>query len=76
VSGIGGVFATPIINQPEVAILGLHKITKKPVVIDNQMAIRDMTDLLVSFDHWVLDGTMAAEFMNVMKQYLEDQVTP
>jgi len=72
VGGIGGVFATPIINYPEVAILGVHKITKRPVVRENQISIRDMTYLSVSFDHRVLDGAMAAEFMNVIKQYLED----
>jgi 2-oxoglutarate dehydrogenase complex dihydrolipoamide succinyltransferase (E2) component len=72
VGGIGGVFATPIINYPEVAILGVHKITKRPVVKENQIVIRDMTYLSVSFDHRVLDGAMAAEFMNMIKQYLED----
>ena len=72
VGGIGGVFATPIINYPEVAILGVHKITKRPVVKDNQIVIRDMTYFSISFDHRVLDGAMAAEFMNVVKQYLED----
>ncbi len=72
VGGIGGVFATPIINYPEVAILGVHKITKRPVVKDNQVVIREMTYLSVSFDHRVLDGAMAAQFMNVIKQYLED----
>jgi len=72
VGGIGGVFATPIINYPEVAILGVHKITKRPVVKDNQVVIRDMTYLSVSFDHRVLDGAMAAQFMNATKQYLED----
>jgi pyruvate dehydrogenase E2 component (dihydrolipoamide acetyltransferase) len=72
VGGIGGVFATPIINYPEVAILGVHKITKRPVVKDNQVVVRDMIYLSVSFDHRVLDGAMAAEFMNVIKQYLED----
>ena len=72
VGGIGGVFATPIINYPEVAILGLHKIAKRPVVKDNQIVIRDMTYLSLSFDHRVLDGVMAAEFVNVIKEYLED----
>jgi 2-oxoglutarate dehydrogenase complex dihydrolipoamide succinyltransferase (E2) component len=72
VGSIGGVFATPIINYPEMAILGVHKITKRPVVRDNQIVIRDMTYLSVSFDHRVLDGALAAEFMNVIKQYLED----
>ena len=72
VGAIGGVFATPIINYPEVAILGVHKITKRPVVKDNQIVIRDMTYFSVSFDHRVLDGAMAAQFMTVIKQYLED----
>jgi len=72
VGGIGGVFATPIINYPEVAILGLHKITKRPVVEDNQITIRDMTYLSLSFDHRVMDGAMAARFVNAIKQYLED----
>jgi len=72
VGSIGGVFATPIINYPEVAILGVHKITRRPVVRDNQIVIRDMTYLSMSFDHRVLDGALAAEFMNVIKQYLED----
>lgn len=72
VGGIGGVFATPIINYPEVAILGVHKITKRPVVKDDQIVIREMTYLSVSFDHRVLDGAMAARFMSTIKQYLED----
>ena len=72
VGGIGGVFATPIINYPEVGILGVHKITKRPVVKDNQIVIREMTYLSVSFDHRVLDGAMAAQFMNAVKQFLED----
>jgi len=72
VGGIGGVFATPIINYPEVAILGVHKITKRPVVKDNQIVVREMTYLSLSFDHRVLDGAMAAHFVNAIKQYLED----
>lgn len=72
VGAIGGVFATPIINYPEVAILGVHKIAKRPVVKDNQIVIRDMTYFSVSFDHRVLDGAMAAQFMTTIKQYLED----
>jgi pyruvate dehydrogenase E2 component (dihydrolipoamide acetyltransferase) len=72
VGGIGGMFATPIINYPEVAILGVHKITKRPVVKDNQIAVRDMTFISLSFDHRVLDGAMAAHFVNTIKQYLED----
>jgi pyruvate dehydrogenase E2 component (dihydrolipoamide acetyltransferase) len=72
IGGIGGLFATPIINYPEVAILGVHKITKRPIVQEDRIVIRDMTYLSLSFDHRVLDGAMAAEFMNVIKQRLED----
>lgn len=72
VGGVGGIFATPIINYPEVAILGIYKIRKTPVVVDNQIIIRDMSYLSVSFDHRVLDGAMAAEFMSAVKRYLED----
>ncbi|MGP8068499.1 MAG: dihydrolipoamide acetyltransferase family protein [Candidatus Bathyarchaeia archaeon] len=72
VGGIGGMFATPIINYPEVAILGIHKITKRPVVKDSEITIRDMTYLSLSFDHRVLDGAMTARFVNTIKQYLED----
>jgi pyruvate dehydrogenase E2 component (dihydrolipoamide acetyltransferase) len=72
VGGIGGVFATPIVNYPEVAILGVHKITKRPVVKDGQIVIRDMTYLSLSFDHRVLDGAMAARFVTAIKEYLED----
>ncbi len=72
VGGIGGVFATPIINYPEAAILGVHKVTERPVARDLQIQVRHMTYLSLSFDHRVLDGAMAARFMNVIKQYLED----
>jgi pyruvate dehydrogenase E2 component (dihydrolipoamide acetyltransferase) len=72
VGSIGGVFATPIINYPEVGILGVHKITERPVAKDLQIQVRHMTYLSLSFDHRVLDGAMAARFMNVIKQYLED----
>lgn len=72
VGGIGGVFATPIINYPEVGILGVHKIAERPVAKDLQIQVRHMTYLSLSFDHRVLDGAMAARFMNTIKQYLED----
>jgi pyruvate dehydrogenase E2 component (dihydrolipoamide acetyltransferase) len=60
---LGGVFATPIINQPELAILGLHAIKERPVVVDGEIAIRDMMYLSVSFDHRWVDGAEAARFM-------------
>jgi len=72
IGSVGGLFATPIVNWPEVGILGVHKITKRPIVKENQIVIREMTYLSVTFDHRVLDGVMAANFMNAIKQYLED----
>ncbi|SCC90584.1 Lipoamide acyltransferase component of branched-chain alpha-keto acid dehydrogenase complex [Chlamydiales bacterium SCGC AG-110-P3] len=60
--GGGGVYATPIINYPEVAILGVAKIRKQPVVRNDQLAIRDMLNVSWSFDHRIIDGDLAAEF--------------
>ncbi len=61
---LGGVLATPIINYPEVAILGIHKISQKPVVQDGQIVIRDMMHLSITSDHRVVDGSMAARFLH------------
>ncbi len=60
---LGGVFATPIINQPELAIVGLHKIQERPVVRDGEIVIRHMMYLSVSFDHRWIDGAEGARFM-------------
>ncbi len=60
---LGGVFATPIINQPELAIVGLHKIQDRPVVIDGEITVRKMMYLSVSFDHRWIDGAEGARFM-------------
>jgi len=60
---LGGVFATPIINQPELAIVGLHTIKERPVVVDGEIVIRHMMYLSVSFDHRWIDGAEAARFM-------------
>jgi len=60
---LGGVFATPIINQPELAIVGLHKIQEKPVVVDGEIVVRRMMYLSVSFDHRWIDGAQGARFM-------------
>ena len=61
---LGGVFATPIINQPELAIVGLHKIQERPVVRDGEIVIRHMMYLSVSFDHRWIDGAEGARFMS------------
>ena len=72
---IGGLFATPIVNHPEVAILGIMKIQKRPVVKDGAVQIRDMANLVLSFDHRVVDGAEAAHFLNTLIKYLENPRT-
>ena len=62
---------TPIINLPEAGILGVGRIIKKPAVVDDQIMIRHMMYLSLSFDHRIIDGAPAAEFLRTIKQYLE-----
>ena len=69
---LGGMFATPIINYPEVAIVGIHKIEPRPVVRNGQIVIREMMYLSLSFDHRVVDGAVGAEFCAYVKQFLEN----
>ncbi len=64
--------ATPIINYPEVAILGIHKNSQKPVVQDGQIVIRDMMHLSITSDHRVVDGSMAAQFLHHIIPAIED----
>lgn len=72
---IGGLFATPIVNVPEVAILGILKLQKRPVVKDGAVVVRDMCNLVLSFDHRVNDGAEAAQFMNTIIKHLENPRT-
>jgi 2-oxoglutarate dehydrogenase complex dihydrolipoamide succinyltransferase (E2) component len=72
VGAIGGLFATPIVNPPEVAILGLHKIAKRPVVRDGKIEVRDTTYLSLSFDHRVVDGAYAARFTSRVIETIQD----
>lgn len=72
VGSLGGIFATPIINYPETAILAVGKIIDKPVVIKNKIKIRKTLPLSLSFDHRVIDGAEAARFMNKLIEHLED----
>ena len=71
VGNIGGRFATPIINHPEVAILGVNQIHDRPMVIDGQIVARKMMYLSPSFDHRVIDGAVAARFVSALKIILE-----
>jgi len=64
IGSIGGLFSYPVINPPEAAILGVHKIVKRPVVREGEIAVRDMMYLSLSFDHRLIDGGTATRFMN------------
>ena len=68
---LGGIAATPIINYPEVAIIGVNRIVERPVVLAGQIAIRKMMNLSSSFDHRIVDGWEAASFIQRIKQLLE-----
>lgn len=67
-----GMFATPILNYPEVGILGIHKIVKKPMIVDDEIAIRSMMGISLSFDHRIIDGDVAGAFMTSVREYLEN----
>jgi pyruvate dehydrogenase E2 component (dihydrolipoamide acetyltransferase) len=67
----GSMIGTPIINQPQVAILGIGTVDKMPVVIDDAIAIRYICHLSLSFDHRLIDGALADQFMTKVKQVLE-----
>jgi len=68
---IGGILATPILNYPEVAILGVYKIKDRPVVKDGEIVVRKMTNLSITLDHRIVDGATAARFLNEMIRLLE-----
>ena len=72
----GGVFgsllSTPILNMPQSAILGMHKIQERPVVIDGQVVGRPMMYLALSYDHRIIDGKDSVQFLVAVKEALED----
>lgn len=76
IGSIGGLFATPVINHPQVAILGLNKIFKTPVVVEvngkDEIQIRHKTYFSISLDHRIVDGAVGAEFMKVFIRYIEN----
>ena len=67
----GSIIGTPIINQPQVAILGMGAVVKQPVVLDGQIVIRDRLYLSFSFDHRVIDGAMGGRFLNAIQKATE-----
>jgi len=68
----GALFGMPIINQPQVAILGVGNVEKRPVVIDDAIAIRPMAYLTLGYDHRIIDGAVADQFMSRVKQSIEN----
>jgi 2-oxoglutarate dehydrogenase E2 component (dihydrolipoamide succinyltransferase) len=68
----GNLFGFPIINQPQVAILGVGAIKKRPVVIDDAIAIRSMVYISMSYDHRIIDGALGGMFLQRIVQYLEN----
>ena len=72
----GGVFgsllSTPILNIPQSAILGMHKIQDRPVVVDGQVVVRPMMYLAMTYDHRIIDGREAVQFLVAIKDALED----
>jgi 2-oxoglutarate dehydrogenase E2 component (dihydrolipoamide succinyltransferase) len=72
----GGVFgsllSTPLLNPPQSAILGMHTIKERPVVVDGEIAVRPMMYLAVSYDHRIIDGKDSVQFLVALKNALED----
>jgi 2-oxoglutarate dehydrogenase E2 component (dihydrolipoamide succinyltransferase) len=68
----GSLLSTPIINPPQTAILGMHKIQERPMAVNGQVEIRPMMYLAVSYDHRMIDGKDAVQFLVVLKELLED----
>jgi len=72
---LGGIVSTPVINAPEVAIIGVNKVVERPVVRDGAIAIRQMMNLSSSFDHRIVDGFDAAAMIQALKERLEHPAT-
>ena len=69
---IGCAVSTPIINPPQSAILGMHKIQERPMAINGQVVIRPMMYLALSYDHRIIDGREAVSFLVRVKESIED----
>ena len=72
VGSVGGMYSTPVINPPEVAIMGVHRIKDLPLVVNDQIVARKVMGISLCFDHRVVDGAKATEFTNIIKRHLED----
>jgi len=72
---LGGIVTTPVINHPEVAIIGVNKMVERPMIRDGAVVARKMMNLSSSFDHRVIDGMVAAQFVQTIRAYLETPAT-
>lgn len=72
---LGGIVSTPVINHPEVAIVGINRMVERPMIRNGAMVARQMMNLSSSFDHRVVDGMQAAEFVQLIRGYLECPAT-
>jgi len=68
----GGLFSTPVVNYPEVAIMGIHEMKKRPIIVDDEIRIGNVMVLALSFDHRIIDGHVGAAFAQEVKSLLED----
>lgn len=71
IGGFGTIIGTPIINQPQVGILAIGTIKKRPVVIEDMIAIREMAYMTLSYDHRIVDGAIAGQFLRFIVEYIE-----
>jgi 2-oxoglutarate dehydrogenase E2 component (dihydrolipoamide succinyltransferase) len=68
----GSMLSTPIINPPQSGVLGMHAIQDRPVVRDGQVVVRPMMYLALSYDHRIIDGREAVQFLKRVKEYVEE----
>jgi 2-oxoglutarate dehydrogenase E2 component (dihydrolipoamide succinyltransferase) len=68
----GSMLSTPIINQPQSAILGMHNIVQRPVVVNGEIVIRPIMFVALSYDHRIIDGRESVSFLYRVKEFLED----
>jgi 2-oxoglutarate dehydrogenase E2 component (dihydrolipoamide succinyltransferase) len=71
----GSLLSTPILNTPQVCILGMHSIQKRAVVVDDEIVIRPMMYVALSYDHRLVDGSTAVRFLVKIKELIEDPTT-
>jgi 2-oxoisovalerate dehydrogenase E2 component (dihydrolipoyl transacylase) len=72
---LGGIVSTPVINHPEVAIVGVNRMVERPMIRNGAVVARQMMNLSSSFDHRVVDGMHGAEFVQLLRGYLECPAT-